>query len=52
MKRKECPSCAIEVDSSSKICPVCKYEFPPQNYGLKLVAVLLALLFLLWAIFL
>jgi hypothetical protein len=52
MKKKECPSCAMEIDAGSKVCPVCSYEFPATNRGLKIVAFLLALMFLLWAIFL
>jgi RNA polymerase subunit RPABC4/transcription elongation factor Spt4 len=46
MKKKECPSCAMEIDAESKMCPVCSYEFPARNNSLKWVALLLALLFL------
>jgi RNA polymerase subunit RPABC4/transcription elongation factor Spt4 len=46
MKKKECPSCAMEVDAKSKTCPVCQYEFTQQGGTLKWVALLLALLFL------
>jgi RNA polymerase subunit RPABC4/transcription elongation factor Spt4 len=52
MKKKECPSCAMEIDADSKQCPVCNYEFPPSNAGLKWAAILLALLFLIYMIFL
>jgi RNA polymerase subunit RPABC4/transcription elongation factor Spt4 len=51
-QRKECPSCAMEVDAGSKVCPVCGYEFTQQgSTGLKWAALLLALLFLLYLIF-
>ncbi|MEJ0057792.1 MAG: hypothetical protein WDN75_20375 [Bacteroidota bacterium] len=46
MKTKECPSCAMEIDASSRNCPICNYEFPRTAIGLKLVALLLVLLFL------
>lgn len=47
MKTRECPSCAMEIDARSKECPVCGYELPGYSTGTKLVAFLLALLFLL-----
>lgn len=50
MKKKECPSCAMEVDAVSKRCPVCDYEFPSTNPILKWVAILLALMFLVYMI--
>jgi hypothetical protein len=47
MTKKECPSCAMNVPSKSKECPICGYEFTDgRQKGLKLLAVLLALLFL------
>jgi RNA polymerase subunit RPABC4/transcription elongation factor Spt4 len=51
MKTKECPSCAMEIDADSRRCPICSYEFPPGNKGLKWAAILLALLFLFYLIF-
>ena len=51
MKKKECPSCAMEVDSKSKFCPICGYEFPRQNPIYQWVAILLAVLFLLILLF-
>jgi RNA polymerase subunit RPABC4/transcription elongation factor Spt4 len=48
MKKKECPSCAMDVDANSKVCPVCQYEFTRQGGALKWTALLLALLFLLY----
>jgi RNA polymerase subunit RPABC4/transcription elongation factor Spt4 len=50
MKTKECPSCAMEVDSESKVCPICQYQFAGQSTGLKWTAIILALLFLLYLI--
>jgi RNA polymerase subunit RPABC4/transcription elongation factor Spt4 len=51
MKKKECPSCAMEIDANLKCCPVCNYEFPRTSNLLKWTALLLALLFLLFAVF-
>jgi len=51
MKTKECPSCAMEVDSESRVCPVCSYEFTDSNKGgLKWIALLLAVLFFLYMV--
>jgi RNA polymerase subunit RPABC4/transcription elongation factor Spt4 len=48
MKKKECPSCAMEVDAKSKSCPVCNYEFTGSNQPvLKWIALLLVILFFL-----
>ena len=44
MKTKDCPSCAMEVDSKAAICPVCGYEFPVQNKIYIVVALLLLIL--------
>jgi RNA polymerase subunit RPABC4/transcription elongation factor Spt4 len=44
MKKKECPSCAMEVDAKATICPVCGYEFPVQNKIYILVAIILLIL--------
>lgn len=46
MKKKECPSCAMMVDTNSKECPVCGYEFTDTPTGYKWIAVLLVLIFL------
>lgn len=51
MKTKECPACAMLVDAESKTCPICAYEFTESNKGnLKWIAILLAILFLLYLI--
>lgn len=46
MKKKECPSCAMEIDASAKVCPICSYEFAAYPASVKWIALLLALLFL------
>ncbi|MBL7858618.1 MAG: hypothetical protein JNM57_13090 [Cyclobacteriaceae bacterium] len=52
MRKKECPSCAMEVDAKNSTCPVCGYEFTDSyRSGLKWVAIALALLFLIYLIF-
>jgi hypothetical protein len=51
VKKKECPSCAMEIDVKSKTCPICGYEFPGFSASIKLVAILLIILFLLYIIF-
>jgi hypothetical protein len=50
MKTRECPSCAMEIDANAKECPICGYEFPRYSAPTKMVALLLALLFLLSSI--
>lgn len=49
-KKKECPSCAMEIDADCKICPICAYEFPVPAKFPKWIAILLILLFLLYFI--
>ncbi len=50
MKKKECPSCAMNIPADSKECPICGYGFTNTNPYLKWVALLLAILFLYLAI--
>ncbi len=47
MKKKECPSCAMEVDAKSKECPICGYEFPQSNSLVPVIAIILIIAFLL-----
>ena len=47
VKKKECPSCAMQVDASAKVCPICNYEFPAQRPILRWVAILLVILLVL-----
>ncbi|MEI9921505.1 MAG: zinc ribbon domain-containing protein [Bacteroidota bacterium] len=50
MKKKECPSCAMEVDADAKVCPICGYEFTESySTGTRLLAILLIISFLLSA---
>ncbi len=50
MKKKECPSCAMEIEPQETVCPICGYEFPKQNNGLKYLAVIIVIIFLLFII--
>ena len=50
MKKKECPSCAMEVDTKAEICPICGYEFPVIHKGYIIVAILLLLITVLYFI--
>ncbi|WP_373492848.1 hypothetical protein [Aquiflexum sp.] len=51
MKTKECPSCAMDVEKDAKFCPICDFHFPKRNPIYRIVALLLALLMLLFFIF-
>ncbi|WP_416868183.1 MAG: zinc ribbon domain-containing protein [Imperialibacter sp.] len=50
MKKKECPSCAMDVDRSSKVCPFCGHKFEQYSPVVKWTAIFLVLLFLLYLI--
>ncbi len=50
MKKKECPSCAMEVDRSEKECPFCHYEFPTGQGRLSWIAILLLVIMLFYFI--
>lgn len=50
MKKKECPSCAMEVDEKSKACPICGYEFTQPNSTWIWLAIALIIIFLLYSI--
>ena len=49
-KKKECPSCAMEIDAGEKVCPICGYEFPETPKAYVWVAILLIIVFLLYMI--
>jgi len=51
MKKMECPSCAMNIDAKSKTCPVCGYEFARKNPVLIWVAIVLAVIFILYSVF-
>ncbi len=47
MKKKECPSCAMEVDAEATVCPICSYEFTESHSaGSRWLAILLIVAFL------
>lgn len=50
-KKKECPSCAMEIDADARECPICGYEFPRSNRAYAWIAFLLVILILLFLIF-
>lgn len=49
-KKRECPSCAMNIDASARVCPICSYEFPAPATTVRWVAWLLLLLFLVYAL--
>lgn len=48
MKKKECPSCAMEIPDDSKICPICGYEFPQRNKSINTLIIVLLIILLLY----
>ena len=48
MKKKECPSCAVEIERGEKVCPICGYEFPAENNLTKYLVLLLVIIFILF----
>jgi RNA polymerase subunit RPABC4/transcription elongation factor Spt4 len=50
VKKKECPSCAMQVDAKEKVCPFCSYEFTEHSSGIKWIGLILAVLLLLYFI--
>jgi len=51
MKKKECPACAMEIDSNKRICPVCGYEFPEDKPLFRVMVVLLVIVFAIFIAF-
>jgi predicted amidophosphoribosyltransferase len=49
--KNECPSCAMEIDPASAICPICGYEFAGPSNWVRWLAVALILLAVLLIIF-
>ena len=45
----ECPSCAMESEGGSALCPICGYEFPVQKKSMSWFVLLYALL-MLWPV--
>ena len=48
--RRECPSCALEIDAEADVCPYCGYELPRQNPNLKYYVLLFVALMILWLV--
>jgi uncharacterized protein (UPF0212 family) len=48
--KKECPSCAMNIDARATECPICGYEFPAPSPALRWVAWLLLAVFLVYAL--
>ncbi len=48
--KKECPSCAMEIEAKSKECPICGYEFAEFPSSYKWIAIGLILLIILYSI--
>ncbi|MDZ7721358.1 MAG: hypothetical protein U5R06_00675 [candidate division KSB1 bacterium] len=46
MAKKECPSCAVEIEKQEEICPICGYEFPQPKSTLKWIALGMLILFI------
>ncbi|HEX6981334.1 MAG TPA: zinc ribbon domain-containing protein [Balneolaceae bacterium] len=51
MEKKECPSCAVEVDADAEVCPICGYEFPRQSTAVKIAVWVMIALMLIWFFF-
>ncbi|HBA83321.1 MAG TPA: hypothetical protein DCZ95_04420 [Verrucomicrobia bacterium] len=53
-EKRECPSCACEVDANNNNCPICGYAFPqptPTQSRMKLWGALVMLVLFLIMIF-
>jgi RNA polymerase subunit RPABC4/transcription elongation factor Spt4 len=50
MKKKECPSCALDVESKLKVCPYCGYEFPAEYRISIIVAIILLIVIVMYMI--
>lgn len=51
MKTKECPSCAMDVDTRCKVCPICAYEFTNPGTRIRWTAIVLVLIILVYLMF-
>ena len=51
MKKKECPSCAMEVDADAEVCPICQYEFTSQPKSYMWIAIVMAIILLMMFLF-
>lgn len=48
MNTRECPGCAMEVNSDAEVCPICGYEFPRQPLSLQIMVWVMVALLLIW----
>lgn len=44
MARKECPSCAVEIQQHEEVCPICGYEFPTRKTWPRWIAIVILIL--------
>jgi RNA polymerase subunit RPABC4/transcription elongation factor Spt4 len=44
VKKKECPSCAMDIDEDAAACPICGYEFSRSFGATRWVAIGLLML--------
>jgi RNA polymerase subunit RPABC4/transcription elongation factor Spt4 len=51
MKKKECPSCAMEIDAKAETCPICQYEFSGFPKWITALAIFLLVIALFWIVF-
>jgi predicted amidophosphoribosyltransferase len=51
MAVQECPSCAVEVERSNEICPICGYEFPVIKKSTYVAVWLMIVLMIFWLLF-
>jgi len=51
MSKKECPSCAMNIDEKSAVCPICGYEFPLRSKAIVIVAIILLIFSLFYLVF-
>lgn len=49
-KQKECPSCAMEIESNATECPICGYEFPKTSQWNRGLALVLLAIMLYWLV--
>jgi len=50
MKKKECPSCAMEINADEKVCPFCNYEFPSEPKTVKYIGYLLLVVIVIFVL--
>lgn len=48
MTKIECPGCGVEIDEDEDQCPICGYERPRKPLSVQIMAVIMAILLLLW----